>query len=71
MDLIDEVQYLTMRLQFINPVYLPIMTESFLCKEFDFAEYLAQVHSKTVTDFLNTHFIALVLALPVMTAFLV
>ena len=47
------------------------MTESFLCKEFDFAEYLAQVHSKTVSDFLNTHFIALALSLPIMTVFLV
>ena len=45
MELIDEIQYLTMRLQFINPVYLPVMTESFLCKEFNFAEYLARVHS--------------------------
>ena len=60
-----------MRLQFINPVYLPVMTESFLCKEFDFAEYLAQVHSKTVSDFLNTHFIALALSLPIMALFLV
>ena len=47
------------------------MTESFLCKEFNFAEYLAQVHSKTVIDFLNTHFIALALSLPIMTVFLV
>ena len=47
------------------------MTESFLCKEFDFAEYLAQVHSKTVSEFLNTHFIALSLSLPIMIAFLV
>lgn len=47
------------------------MTESFLCKEFDFAEYLAQVHSKTVTDFLNTHFVAMIIGLPVLTIFLV
>ena len=60
-----------MRLQFINPVYLPVMTESFLCKEFDFAEYLAQVHSRTVNDFLNTHFLALTLSLPIMVTFLI
>ena len=60
-----------MRLQFIYPVYLPVMTESFLCKEFDFAEYLARVHSKTVNDFLNTHFVAMIVALPVLTFFLV
>ena len=71
MDLIDEIQYLTMRLQFINPVYLPVMTESFLCREFDFAEYLATVHSATVDDFLNTHFLALAASLPIMVAFLV
>jgi hypothetical protein len=71
MDLIEEVQYLTMRLQFINPVYLPVMTESFLCKEFDFAEYLARVHSQTVTDFLNMHFIAMIVSLPVLAFFLI
>ena len=71
MELIDEIQYLTMRLQFINPVHLPVMTESFLCKEFDFAEYLARVHSQTVCNFLSTHFVALTLSLPIMVTFLI
>ena len=47
------------------------MTESFLCKEFNFAEYLARVHSQTVCNFLSTHFLALALSLPIMVTFLI
>ena len=71
MDLIQEVEYLVMRIQFINPVYLPTLTESFLSKDFNFGKYLEHAHAKTITNFLNTHFFTLICGLPLMSLFFV
>lgn len=40
-----------MRLNFINPVQIPIMTEGFLRKDFRFDMYLAYCYGKTLTKF--------------------
>ena len=42
-NLICELEHLMMRLQFVNPIYLPMLTESFLRKDFNYARYLAKV----------------------------
>ena len=34
------MRYQVMRQDFVNPVYLPSLTEAFLRKDFDFAYYL-------------------------------
>jgi hypothetical protein len=70
-DLISEVEYLVMRILFINPVYLPTLTESFLSKDFDFGQYLEKVHSQNVSSFMNTHFVTFISSLPLMTLFFV
>ena len=48
--LIDEMQHYVQRMHFINPVYLPALTESFLAKDFDFGEYLARMLAETVSE---------------------
>jgi len=56
-----------MRLQFVNPIYLPSLTESFLRKDFDFASYLTKVYSKTIEKFFSVHWAALLIALPALS----
>jgi hypothetical protein len=55
-----------MRLQFLNPIYLPILTESFLRKDFNFAAYLGKISAKTLDKFFFMHWTSLVLALPLL-----
>jgi hypothetical protein len=45
------MEYLILRLLFINPVGLPAMTESFLRKDFHFAMYLGYCYGKVLTRF--------------------
>jgi len=45
-----------MRLEFINPVYFPTLTESFLRRDFDFALYLGNASAKILNDFFSTTF---------------
>ena len=53
-----------MRLQFLNPIYLPSLTESFLRKDFNFASYLTKVSTKTLEQFFYMNWASLLLALP-------
>jgi hypothetical protein len=46
-----EMEYLVLRLLFINPVALPTMTESYLRKDFHFAMYLSFCYGKVLTRF--------------------
>ena len=46
-----KMEYLIMRLNFINPMHLPIMTESYLRKDFHFAMYLGYCYGKILTRF--------------------
>jgi hypothetical protein len=46
-----EMEYLVMRLIFINPVSLPSMSESYLRKDFHFAMYLSYCYGKVLTKF--------------------
>lgn len=48
---IQIVPYLVMRVNFINPVQTPIMTENFLRMDFRFDMYLAYCYGKTLTKF--------------------
>lgn len=48
-----------MRLEFIHPIYLPPLSESFLRKDFNFAQYLAYAYGKTLKNFFNTSWISL------------
>ena len=45
------MEYLILRLTFINPVTLPIMTEGYLRKDFHFAMYLSFCYGKVLTRF--------------------
>jgi hypothetical protein len=63
-DLIRELEHLMMRLQFLNPIYLPMLTESFLRKDFDFASYLSKVMAKTLDKFLSIHLLTLLVLIP-------
>lgn len=65
-SLIRELEHLMMRLQFVNPIYLPMLTESFLRKDFDFARYLAKVHAKTLDRFFFLHWFSMQLTLPLL-----
>ena len=65
-NLIKELEHLVMRLQFLNPIYLPILTESFLRKDFDFASYLGKVFSKTLDKFFFLHWASMLLVLPLL-----
>jgi len=52
-----------MRLQFIHPIYLPSLSEQFLRKDFNFADYLSLAYSKTLESFFNTTWLSLLLLL--------
>lgn len=63
MSIREELEYLILRLIFINPVGLPCMTESFLRKDFHFAMYLAYCYGKVLTKFFKWSLFSLVLLL--------
>jgi hypothetical protein len=65
-EMINEMQHLVQRSHFINPVYLPTLTESFLAKDFDFGEYLALSLGNAINEHLKMHFLALLTALPLL-----
>lgn len=56
------------RSQFMNPVHLPMLTESFLAKDFDFSEYLAIKLGNAINDHFKVHFVTLICVLPLLTA---
>ena len=68
-EMIDELQHLIQRMHFINPVYLPALTESFLAKDFDFAEYLSTCLGSTIDEHFKAHFISLIGCLPLLILF--
>lgn len=49
-----------MRLEFINPIYLPPLKEAFLRKDFNFAKYLSYSYGKTLTTFFNTSWVSII-----------
>lgn len=51
-------------MHFINPVYLPALTESFLAKDFDFAEYLVLAYARAINEHFQTHFVTMLGCLP-------
>ena len=46
------------------------MTESFLSKDFDFAEYLSLSHGQAVDEHFKTHFLTMISCLPLIVAFI-
>ena len=58
-----------MRLCFIHPIYLPPNSEVFLRKDFDFAMYLAHAYAKTLSNFYNNNWVAMLLVLLLADAF--
>ena len=58
-----------MRLQFINPIYLPSLNEQFLRKDFNFAEYLSYAYGKTLRLFFNTSWLTLIVFLLIFNVF--
>jgi hypothetical protein len=68
-ELIEEMQHLVQRTHFINPVHLPALTESFLAKDFDYADYLGRSLSGTLSEHLKTHFVTLLTTIPLLTIF--
>ena len=46
-----KIEYLVLRQIFINPVNLPVMTESYLRKDFHFAMYLGFAYGKLLFKF--------------------
>lgn len=57
------LEYLILRLTFINPVHLPAMTECYLRKDFHFAMYLAYAYGKVLKKFFQLSLLALFLLL--------
>ena len=68
MELVNEMQHLVQRSQFINPVHLPMLTESFLAKDFDYAEYMTIQLGKTLNEHFNIAPATLLTALPILGA---
>jgi hypothetical protein len=52
-----------MRLEFIHPIYLPPLSESFLRKDFNFAAYLGFSYGKSLQSFFNTSWVALLVTM--------
>ena len=70
MRLITEMQHYVQRQHFINPVYLPALTESFLAKDFDFGEYLARMLALNIlTEQLRTNFLTMLSCLAILVPF--
>lgn len=59
----EDIEYQIMRLIFINPVSLPIMTEGYLRKDFNFALYLGFCYGKTLTQFFKWSMVYLLISL--------
>jgi hypothetical protein len=59
----ENLEYLILRLIFINPVHLPSMTECYLRKDFHFAMYLAYCYGKVLTKFFKWSLFSLILLL--------
>lgn len=57
------LEYLILRLTFINPVHLPAMTECYLRKDFHFGMYLAYAYGKVLKKFFQLSLLALFLLL--------
>lgn len=55
------MEYLILRLLFINPVGLPSMTESYLRKDFHFGMYLAHCYGKVLVKFFKWSLFSLLL----------
>lgn len=64
-----QLEYLMMRIIFINPVTLPTMTESYLRKDFNFAIYLGFCFGKALTRFLRLSMFTLLLLLFMVISF--
>lgn len=47
----ENLKYIMMRQDFIAPVYVPMITESSLRKDFDFAQYLGRCYALTLRNF--------------------
>lgn len=47
----EPMEYLLLRLLFINPIGLPAMTESYLRKDFHFAMYLGYCYGRALVKF--------------------
>lgn len=62
-NLRTQLEYLMLRLIFINPVSLPTMTESYLRKDFNFAMYLAHCFGRTLVKFFRLSMFTLLLLL--------
>jgi hypothetical protein len=58
--LLEKMRYIFMRLEFINPIYLPTLSESFLRRDFNFSQYLGLAYGKTLSGFFNTSWICLI-----------
>lgn len=59
----QQIEYCIMRLLFINPVSLPVMTESYLRKDFHFALYLSYCYGKVLSNFFKFSLWLLLIAL--------
>ena len=46
-----KLEYLILRLAFIYPVHLPVMTETYLRKDFHFAMYLCYCYGQVLVKF--------------------
>lgn len=46
----DKIEYLVLRQLFINPVHLPVMTESYLRRDFHFAMYLGYAYGRMLKN---------------------
>ena len=66
---LEQIQYSVIRLGFINPVYLPLMKESFLRKDFNFAKYLGYCQGKTLVRFFNCNWITIFVVLVLVNLF--
>lgn len=56
-----QLEYLMLRLLFINPIRLPLMTDSILRKDFNFAMYLSYCYGKVLTNFFRFGLIMLLI----------
>jgi hypothetical protein len=46
----EPIEYLILRQSFINPMHMPVMTESYLRRDFHFALYLGYCYGKMLTN---------------------
>ncbi len=50
-------------------MHLPALTESFLAKDFDYAEYLGRSLCATLSEHLKTHFVTMLTTIPLLIIF--